>query len=209
MSRRWQSPLILAAFCAALAGGPSASVVRAQCSHGGGLNSRMSPALIAQQLMQQQQLSMQLQLLQQVQQQQLQLQTAKLNQQMRELADKGPEAIKTTLQDSNPKMRLIAVLTIGKYGPALTGELIERLTDDNASVRQAARRTLVGLSTKRDGKASKGRRVDFGPAVNANRGNACLSFLCAAPEPFFKLTADKIEIPADASVWLYRCIAEA
>jgi hypothetical protein len=119
--------------------------------------------------MQQQQLSTQLQLLQQVQQQQLQLQTAKLDQQMRELAEKGPEAIKTALQDPNPKMRLIAVLTIGKHGPALTDELIERLTDDHASVRQAARRGLIGLSITSKSKSNKGRRVDFGPAANANR----------------------------------------
>jgi HEAT repeat protein len=113
------------------------------------------------QLLQQQQL--QLQILQQVQQQQL-LQTARLKRQMRELADKGPEALKAALNDPNAELRLIAALAIGKYGPALTDDLIERLTDENASVRQAARRSLVRLNT------SAGRRnVDFGPAEGANR----------------------------------------
>jgi hypothetical protein len=57
---------------------------------------------------------------------------------------------------------------VDKYGPALTDDLIERLADDNTVVRQAARRALVSLSTSRDGKRTKGRSVDFGPAVNAN-----------------------------------------
>jgi hypothetical protein len=115
--------------------------------------------------MQQQQLLMQQQLLQQ---QQLQ-QSAKLDRQMRELAKDGPEAIKTALKSRNPEERLIAVLTIGKHGPALTDELIERLTDDNTSVSQAARRVLVSLSTVRNGKKNQVRSVDFGPMVNAKR----------------------------------------
>jgi HEAT repeat protein len=162
MSTRWQSHLILTALCAAVAGGSSTSVAVAQCSHGGGTNSRFSQGLIAQQMLQQQQL------LQQVLQQQL-LQTAKLDRQMSELAKEGPEAIKTALKDPNAEMRLIAVLTVGKYGPALMDDLIERLTDDDASVRQAARRGLVSLSTQREDTPRAGRSVDFGPAANANR----------------------------------------
>jgi hypothetical protein len=167
---------------AVLAVGPSVNVARAQCNHGGsggfspgmspgfggGLNPRMAQGLIAQQLMQQQQLVMQQQLLQQVQQQQ-QLQTAKLDQQMRELAKEGPDAIKTALKSPDPQVRLTAVLTIDKHGPALTDELIERLTDDNSSVSQAARRVLVKLSTVRNGKPNKARSVDFGPVAKAKR----------------------------------------
>jgi hypothetical protein len=169
MSARWQSPLFLSVWCAMFAAGPWASSASAQCNHGGSLNPRMSQGLIAQQMMQQQMLlQRQQQLLQQVQQQQL-LQTAKLDRQMRELAKEGPEALKTALKDAKPEMRLIAVLTINKYGPALTDDLIERLTDDNATVRQAARRGLISLSTVRKGKPNKARSIDFGPAANANR----------------------------------------
>jgi hypothetical protein len=162
MSARWQSPILAAALCAVLVGGPSANSARAQCSHASGVSSRFSPGL----LQQQQLLLQQQQLFQQVQQQQL-LQTARLDKQMRDLAKEGPEAIKAALKGPNADMRLIAALTVGKYGPALTDDLIERLTDDNALVRQAARRGLVSLSTKRDGKPTGGRGVDFGPAVDA------------------------------------------
>jgi hypothetical protein len=174
MSMRRQSPLLLTALSAALAISLSANSARAQCSRsgfgpgmspgmGGAFNPRLSQGLIAQQLMQQQQLLMQQQLLQQ---QQLQ-QTAKVDRQMRELAKEGPEAIKTALKSRNPEERLLAVLTIGKHGPALTDELIERLTDDNTSVSQAARRVLVSLSTMRNGKKNQARSVDFGPVANA------------------------------------------
>jgi len=171
MSASWQSPLILTALSAVLAVGPSVNIARAQCNHGGssgGFGPSMAQGLIAQQLMQQQQLLMQQQLLQQIQQRQ-QLQTAKLDQQMRELAKEGPDAIKTALKSPNPQVRLTAVLTIDKHGPALTDELIERLTDDNTSVNQAARRALMKLSTVRKGKPNKARSVDFGPVANAKR----------------------------------------
>lgn len=168
MSARWQTPLLLSALCVVIAGGPSATVARAQCSHGGGRNPGVSQGLIAQQLLQRQQLMQQQLLLQQVQRQQL-LQTAKLERRMRELAKEGPEAIRTALKDPKAEMRWIAALAAVKHGPALTDDLIERLNDENAFVRQAARRSLVSLSTQRDGKPAKGRSVDFGPAVNANR----------------------------------------
>jgi hypothetical protein len=167
MSSRRQFPLVLAVVCAAAVGGLSGNTVFAQCSHGGGNNPRISQGLLQQQLLQQQQLLM----LQQIQQQQ-QLQTAQLDRQMRDLADKGPEVLKTALRDPNPDVRLVAALTIGKYGPDLTNELIELLTDDNSSVRQAARRGLVRLSTSvktDDGKPISRRSVDFGPAPEANR----------------------------------------
>ena len=182
MSASWQSSLILTVLSTVLAVGPSVNIAFAQCNHGsgggfspgmspgfgGGFNPRVAQGLIAQQLMQQQQLVMQQQLLQQVQQQQ-QLQTAKLDQQMRELAKEGPDAIKSALQSLNPQVRLTAVLTIDKYGPALKDELVERLTDDNTSVGQAARRALVKLSSVRNGKPNKARSVDFGPVANAKR----------------------------------------
>jgi hypothetical protein len=131
----------------------------------------MSQGLIAQQLMQQRLLQrvQQQQLLQQVQQQQQLLQMTELTRQMGDLAKEGPEAIKTALKSPNSEMRLVAVLTINKHGPALTDELIERLADDNASVRQAARRGLVSLSTVRNGKRNQAHSVDFGPVANANR----------------------------------------
>jgi hypothetical protein len=172
MSARWQSPLFLTALSAALAGGLQANIARAQCSHGGGsgFNPRMSLGLNSPQLLQQQlQQVQQQQLLQLVQQQQQLEQMAKITRQMRDLAKEGPDAIKTALKSPNPETRLIAVLTINKYGPALTDELIERLTDENAPVRQAARRGLVKLSTVRNGKLNQARSVDFGPVANANR----------------------------------------
>jgi hypothetical protein len=179
MSARWHFPLIFATLSAALAGGLMPSDARAQCSHGGGFGSGgprgggsgpgVLQGLITQQLLQQQlQQQQQMLLLQQVRQQQM-LEIAKLDRQMRELAKEGPEMLKTALKDPNPEMRLIAVLTVGKYGPALTDDLIERLTDDNPSVQQAARRALVRFSTQCDGKPAKGRSVDFGPAPGSNR----------------------------------------
>ena len=166
MSGHRQFTLLLWVLCAA-AVTLSANRVRAQCRHGAGSNPGISPGMLQQTVMQQQQLlqqqQMQLQLLQRVRQQQL-LQTAQRNRQMRDLADKGPEALKAALRDPKPEMRQLAALTVGKYGPALTDELIELLTDDIASVRQAARRSLIRLNT------SAGRRnVDFGPAEGANR----------------------------------------
>lgn len=174
MSAPRQIHLILTTLGAALVSSLMASAAHAQCSHGGGFGSRGSQGLIAQQMLQQQQILQQqrmlqqMQLLQQARQQQL-LQTAKLDRQMRELAKQGPEALKTALKDPNPEMRLIAVLTVGKYSPALIDDLIQRVTDDDPSVRQAARRSLVRLSTQRDGKPNKGRSVDFGPAPGSNR----------------------------------------
>lgn len=173
MSARWQFYLLVAVSCAILLGGPVAHRARAQCSHGGGFMPRYSQGGFPQQnllqttLLQQQMLQQQQQQLllvqQQVRQQQL-LQTARLNRQMRDLADKGPEALKAALRDPKAEMRLLAALTVGKHGPALTDELIELLTDDNASVRQAARRGLIRLNT------SAGRRnVDFGPAEGSNQ----------------------------------------
>jgi len=158
MSRRWQSALLIIALCAA---GPSADRARAQCSRGGGFNPGGSPGTLRQTLLQQRQLQQQQQLLQQVQQQQLS-QTVQQDRQMRELADKGPDALKAALHDPKPEKRLLAALTVGKHGPPLTDELIELLTDSNSQVRQAARHSLVRINTK------AGRRsVDFGPAPDA------------------------------------------
>ena len=84
-------------------------------------------------------------MLQQLQQQQL-MQTAQLERQMRKLVRQGPEAIKTALRDPQAEVRLVAVLVVGKQGPALIDELIERLTDDQSVVRQAARNGLVRLN---------------------------------------------------------------
>jgi HEAT repeat protein len=131
----------------------------------------MSQGLLQQQLLQQQQLQQQLLLTQQIQQHQ-QLQTAQMDRQMRDLASKGPDVLKSALRDANPQTRLMAALTVAKYGPDLTDELIDRLTDDVSSVRQAARQGLVGISKSmktRDGKPMSSRGVDFGPAPQANR----------------------------------------
>ena len=171
MSARWQFPLILLVVCAAVAGSPFENTAFAQCSRGGGFNPRMSQGLLQQQLLQQQQLQQQLLLTQQIQQHQ-QLQTAQMDRQMRDLASKGPDVLKSALRDANPQTRLMAALTVAKYGPDLTDELIDRLTDDVSSVRQAARQGLVGISKSmktRDGKPMSSRGVDFGPAPQANR----------------------------------------
>jgi hypothetical protein len=167
MFPRWQTLVKVPALCALVAGGFSSNGLQAQCCHGG-MRPGLSPGLIAQQLLQTQQLLQQQQLLLQVQQQQL-LQTARLNRQIDELAKQGPEAIKSALKDPKPEMRFIAALAAAKNGPGLEKELVERLTDDNASVRQAARRGLVTLSTVRDGKPNRRRSVDFGPTPTANR----------------------------------------
>ncbi len=170
MSVRWRFSLTLSVVCALVVGGPSGNTAFAQCSHGGG-SPRLSQGLLQQQLLQRQQLLQQQLLLQQIQQRQV-LQTLQLDRQMRDLAGRGPEVLKTALRDPNPDTRLMAALTVGKYGPDLTDELIDRLTDDNASVRQAARRGLVRLSTSvktSDGKPISKRSVDFGPAPEANR----------------------------------------
>jgi HEAT repeat protein len=161
MSARRQGHLILSALCTMAAYGLGTGSTHAQCHRGGGSHPQMSQGFPMWQMMQQQMLTQQ--------QQQQMLQTAKLERQMLELAKEGPEALKTALKSNNPQMRLIAVLTVGKHGPALPNELIDRLTDDDASVRQAARRGLISLSTMRKGQPNKGRGVDFGPAATANR----------------------------------------
>jgi hypothetical protein len=168
MSARWQTPLIASALCAILASGPSVNVAQAQCNHGGG-GPRSSQGLLQQQqqllmLQQQQQLLM----LQQVQRQQL-MQTAKLDREMGDLVKQGPEALKNALQDPKPEKRLLAAIAVGKHGVPLSDDLVELLTDDNGLVRQAARHSLVSLSTMRDGKSTARRSVDFGPAPDANR----------------------------------------
>lgn len=166
MSPCWQLRLLLTILCVALAGGPTASTARAQCNHGGGLGPRVSQGLIAQQLLQQQ-LFQQMQLIQRVRQQQL-LQTAKLARQMRELAKEGPEALKTALKNPHAEMRLLAALTVGKYGPALTDDLIERLTDDNATVRQAARPGASQHSARRQAGQGSKRRFWAGAGFQSN-----------------------------------------
>ncbi len=170
MSARWQFPLVVSLLGIAFAGGPYANRARAQCRHGGGANSQQTPGLMQQQLMQQQ-LMQQRMLMQQIQRQQL-MQTVQLDRQMREMVRQGPEAIKDALHGSSAEKRALAALVVGKYGPALTDDLIQLLTDDQAFVRQAARRGLVQLNTStvtRDGKPVSGRSVDFGPAPQANR----------------------------------------
>jgi hypothetical protein len=102
-------------------------------------------------------------------QQRRQRQTVVLRRQMLDLVRQGPEAIRTFLQDSQEDKRLLGVITAGKSSPALTDDLIQLLTDDNSLIRQAARRSLVRLSTWRDGKRGSRRRVDFGPATTAGR----------------------------------------
>jgi hypothetical protein len=182
MAARWQFPLILSALSASLIGGPFSNTAHAQCSHGGGSGFRSSqgsmlPMMMQQRMLQQQMLTQQmLQTQQTLQQQQLEqqqlLQTVQVGRALRDLIAKGPEAIKVALRDSNPQMRQIAALAAGKHGSALANDLIERLTDDNASVRQAARRSLVNLGVAlRDGedKLTSGRRIDFGPAPDANQ----------------------------------------
>lgn len=170
MSLRRQFRFTVCAWCALVIAGLSANAVRAQCAHGGHHHHGGSPGMFAGQLLQAQQLMMQQQLvlqqIQQAQQQQQLLQTARLNRKIGELVKQGPEAIKGTLKDAQAEMRFIGAVAAGKIGPGLEKELIERLTDDSAAVRQAARRSLVSLSNKLDGKPS-GRRVDFGPLANA------------------------------------------
>jgi hypothetical protein len=166
MSFRWRAHLCVPALGIVLSAS-SANVADAQCSHGrqtGQPDPRLMQSLLQQQLLQQRQL-------QQIQHQQV-LQMKFLEDQVRELAGQGREALKIALQDPRPEKRWAAVFVIGKDRLPLTDELIERLTDDNPFVRQAARQGLVRLSTTvgtREGKPSARRSVDFGPAPDANR----------------------------------------
>jgi hypothetical protein len=166
MSLRWRTHLCVPVLSIVLSAF-SANVANAQCSHGrqvGQPDPRLLQSLLQQQLLQQRQL-------QQLQQQQV-LQMKFLEGQVHELAGQGPDALKTALQDPRPEKRWAAAFIIGKDRLPLTDELIERLTDDNPTVRQAARQGLVRLSTTagtREGKPSARRSVDFGPAPDANR----------------------------------------
>jgi hypothetical protein len=166
MSVRSKPRLHLSLLSAALAIPLFANIGHAQCSHGRGSSTRYSPGM--QQLVQQQQLQ-QLQMLQQLQQQQL-VQAVQLERQMLDLVKQGPEVLKTFLRDRQPEKRLLTAIAIGKHGPPeLRDDLVQLLTDNNSLVRQAARRSLVSLSTWRDGKRGVRRGVDFGPAANASR----------------------------------------
>ncbi len=167
MSGSGRFRVFLSTLCATVALDAWANVVSAQCAHGGGMGSRMSPGLAGQQMMLQRQLMQQQQLMQQVQLQQ-QLQTVQLDRQVRDLVKDGPGAIEAALKDPNPETRLTAVLALVKNDPSRLEDLLARLTDDADIVRQAARRALISLSTTRDGKANKRRSVDFGPASNAS-----------------------------------------
>ena len=174
MALRWQISLSVAALCTLLTGGFSANMVQAQCQHRGGMGMRGGTANpLALQMLMQQQLLQQRQLLQQVQlQQQQRLQAKILQGQVRELSGQEPEAIKAALKAPQAEKRWAAALVVGESQPALAGELIPLVTDDNPFVRQAARQGLVRLSTNMgegDGKPGKGRRVDFGPAPGSNR----------------------------------------
>jgi hypothetical protein len=108
----------------------------------------------------------QLQSLQRMQELQ-QMQTVVLKRQMLDLVRQGPKAIRPLLQDPQEDRRLLGAITAGKAGPALTDDLIPLLIDNNGSIRQAARRSLVSLSTWRDGKPGSRRSVDFGPSPSA------------------------------------------
>lgn len=156
-------------------------LAHAQCCHGGGggahfgspgmggsADPRMLQALVAQNMMQQQLV------MQQVQQQMLQ--KKQLDDLTRELTGKGPDDIKKALRDPRVEMRWLASLVVGEKGLPLSRELMELLTDDNAHVRQAARRSLVSLSKiaqKNSGELKKTvrnpRGVDFGPLAEGNR----------------------------------------
>lgn len=176
MFLRGQRLLNVSMVCALAAGASAANLAQGQCCcrHGGGMGmggSMANPAvlqMLMQQFLQQQRL---LQHVQQIQQQKM-LQAKILQAEVRKLAGQGPAALKAALKAPQAEKRWAAALVVGEHGPALTDDLIALLTDDNAFVRQAARRGLVRLSItmgKRERKSGKGRRVDFGPAPGSNR----------------------------------------
>src|SRR5579871_888970 len=140
----WQILLRVPALCVLLAGGVFAHPVQAQCCRHGGTG---GPGASVLQMLMQEQLLQQQQLLLQVQQQQM-LQAKVLEKQVRELAGQGPEALKSAFKAPQAEKRWAAALVSGEYEPALTEELIALLTDDNPFVRQAARQSLVRLSSR-------------------------------------------------------------
>lgn len=165
MSLRWRT-LLCVQVCGAVVGALFAPAADAQCHHSGQFaqpNSRMLQTLVRQQLLQQKRTLLH------VQQVRI-LQAKVLENQIRELAGKGPEAIEAALRDPKAEMRWVAALVVGERGPFRPNQLIKLLSDANPYVRQAARQGLVRLSTRvstREDKLRSPRSVDFGPAPNA------------------------------------------
>jgi hypothetical protein len=73
------------------------------------------------------------------------------------LARQSTTAIKAKLKDDKAEIRAAAARVVGKTAPALGGEVINLLTDDEKMVRDAAHEALVKLN----------RGTDLGPEANA------------------------------------------
>ncbi|MCI0465293.1 MAG: hypothetical protein L0Z62_50875 [Gemmataceae bacterium] len=82
---------------------------------------------------------------------------AELERMLRELSHGSTEGIADKLQDEQPAVRWLAALVAHRKRMPLEKELIERLTDSQVQVREAARQALVKLS----------RGNDFGPTAKA------------------------------------------
>lgn len=77
----------------------------------------------------------------------------------RHLARQTAAVLKEKVKDERPEVRVAAVQAIGAGQPALSGELIDRLTDSDASVRAVAQQALVRFN----------RGFDYGPRPNASK----------------------------------------
>jgi hypothetical protein len=78
---------------------------------------------------------------------------------LHDLARVSPEGLRSKLSDQNPEMRWMAIQVAGVKRYPMESDLIGLLSDQDNSVRQAARQALIRIS----------RGNDFGPAVKANK----------------------------------------
>jgi hypothetical protein len=78
---------------------------------------------------------------------------------LRDLSREQPEVLRQQLRDPEPALRLLAIAAVALGRHHLESDLIDRLNDQDASVRQAARRTLTRLA----------RGTDFGPTPGASQ----------------------------------------
>jgi len=76
---------------------------------------------------------------------------------VRDLWQESTEVLQQRLHDDNATIRWIATQVVGTKRIRLESDLIERLSDANLEVREAARQALVRI----------GRGTDFGPALQA------------------------------------------
>src|SRR6185437_8136301 len=80
-------------------------------------------------------------------------------QSLRALSHQQREVLRAQLRDAEPSARLEAIVAVDLARSHMEADLIERLNDQDADIRQAARRALVHLA----------RGTDFGPRPGASK----------------------------------------